>query len=145
MDKWIHLSSEEDTKNLAQEIANNLQGGEVIALSGELGTGKTTFTRYLVACLGGTARVMSPTFVLHRIYPVHSGSIVKVHHLDAYRLGANQDFEEGINIEELVDQKSVLVVEWADKVLAWLPQDSLIKIEFEYLEKGGRKLKIKGV
>jgi tRNA threonylcarbamoyladenosine biosynthesis protein TsaE len=86
-----------------------------------LGAGKTQFVRGLVAGLGGNARsVSSPTFVLLNIY--ESGRL-KVFHLDAYRVSGADDFES-IGFTELLDQRGVVVVEWADRVTALLPPTS---------------------
>src|SRR5437762_6517870 len=100
--------SVEQTEQIAADLARTLVGGEVVALDGELGAGKTQFVRGLVRGLGGDPRaVSSPTFVLLNIYD--SGRL-KLFHLDAYRITGPQDFE-AIGFAELLEQKGVVVVE----------------------------------
>jgi len=107
-----------DTEAIASELARGLRGGEVIALHGDLGAGKTQFVRGLVRGLGGNAHsVSSPTFVLLNVYD--SGRLV-VFHLDAYRVHGPADFES-IGFAELLDQRGVVVVEWAERVASLLP------------------------
>ena len=120
------LSSEEETLALAARLGGCLSGGEVIALVGDLGSGKTTFTRGLAMGLGldDPRRVCSPTYVLEQIYPAR----LPVHHYDAYRLGSAEEFL-ALGFEEQRQQGAVLVIEWADKVERVVPRDAL-RIEF---------------
>ena len=115
----IHLSdSPEQTEALAAALAQTLRGGEVIALHGELGAGKTQFVRGLLKGLGGNPRtVSSPTFVLLNVYD--SGRL-PLFHLDAYRVGGSDDFES-IGFNELIEQAGIVVVEWASRVAELLP------------------------
>src|SRR3954467_7560149 len=102
-----------ETEAVAAELSSAFRGGEVVALHGELGAGKTQFVRGLVRGLGGEARsVSSPTYVLLNVYD--SGRL-KVFHLDAYRIGGAQDLE-AIGFLELLDQKGLVVIEWASRV-----------------------------
>jgi tRNA threonylcarbamoyladenosine biosynthesis protein TsaE len=113
-------ASVEQTEAIAATLAATLRGGECLALHGDLGAGKTQFVRGLVAGIGGSGRsVSSPTFVLLNIYD--SGRL-KVFHLDAYRVGGADDFES-IGFTELLDQRGVVVVEWADRVTSLLPTE----------------------
>lgn len=115
----IHSSdSVEQTEAIAAELARSLRGGECIALHGNLGAGKTQFVRGLVRGLGGPPRsVSSPTFVLLNVYP---GGRLTVFHLDAYRVAGADGFE-AIGFSELLEQRGVVVVEWAERVGALLP------------------------
>jgi tRNA threonylcarbamoyladenosine biosynthesis protein TsaE len=106
------------TERIAADLAEKLGGGECIALYGEMGAGKTQFVRGLVRALGGSpSAVSSPTFVLLNIYD--SGRL-KVFHLDAYRISGAEDFE-AIGFEELLEQRGIVVVEWAQRVEQLLP------------------------
>ena len=118
-----HLShSVADTESIAADLARDLRGGECVALHGELGAGKTQFVRGLVRALGGNPRsVSSPTFVLLNVYD--SGRL-KVFHLDAYRVNGADDFES-IGFSELLEQRGVVVVEWAQRVASLLPSDAV--------------------
>jgi len=124
----IHISkSVAQTESLATELAGHLRGGEVIALSGEMGAGKTQFVRGLVRGLGGNVRaVSSPTFVLLNIYETPK---LKLYHLDAYRVAGEEDFE-AIGFSELLEEGGIVVVEWPERVEKILPPKRIeVKIE----------------
>src|SRR3954471_21896777 len=81
-----------DTESIAADLARTLRPGDVVALHGELGAGKTQFTRGIVKGLGGDARaVSSPTFVLINVYDTPASG--RIFHLDAYRVHGPEDFE----------------------------------------------------
>jgi len=106
------------TESLAASFAQTLAGGEVIALHGDLGAGKTHFVRGLVRGLGGNERtVSSPTFVLLNVYDTGR---LKVFHLDAYRVHGAEDFES-IGFAELLEQGGVVAVEWPARVEGAIP------------------------
>jgi tRNA threonylcarbamoyladenosine biosynthesis protein TsaE len=117
----------QQTEDIASELAATLDGGECIAIYGELGAGKTQFVRGLAAALGVNPRtVSSPTFVLLNIY---SGGRLQVFHLDAYRIHGDSDLE-AIGFAELLEQQGVVIVEWADRVAGLLPANRLdVRIE----------------
>jgi tRNA threonylcarbamoyladenosine biosynthesis protein TsaE len=119
------------TQAAGQALGAAVQPGQVIALRGNLGAGKTTFVQGLARGLGVSARVASPTFVLVNEYTGASG--VRLAHVDTYRLGvAAMDEAEGMGIEELLeDAGTVVAIEWADRVLELLPEDILL-VELEY-------------
>ena len=131
-------NSVKETEAIAAEVAQSLKGGECIALDGELGAGKTQFVRGLVAALGGDPHsVSSPTYVLLNIY---DRGRLKVFHLDAYRVGGSDDFE-AIGFAELLEQRGVVVVEWAERVKDLLPK-SLIRIKIEAVGENQRRIEI---
>jgi tRNA threonylcarbamoyladenosine biosynthesis protein TsaE len=116
-------SSVEQTEAIAAELAKQLTGGEVIALEGDLGAGKTQFVRGLVKGLGGDGRaVSSPTYMLLNVY---DRGRLTVFHLDAYRVGGADDFE-AIGFSELLEQGGVVAVEWPGRVPALLPTQRII-------------------
>jgi tRNA threonylcarbamoyladenosine biosynthesis protein TsaE len=126
------------TESIAADLARSLAGGECIALEGPLGAGKTQFVRGLVAALGANPRqVSSPTFVLLNIY---CGGRLKVFHLDAYRVHTGEDFES-IGFAELLEQKGVVVVEWASRVASILPAKR-INVTIEVMCETERKITI---
>jgi N-acetylmuramate 1-kinase len=104
---------------LAQRIALLLKSGDVIALEGPLGAGKTTFARALIARLGGEGEVPSPTFALMQSYATPR---LTVHHCDFYRLEPSELGELGLD-DVLAD--GVMIVEWPERATAWLPADRL--------------------
>ena len=109
-----------DTERIAAALAATLRGGDVIALHGDLGAGKTQFTRGLVRALGGEpAQVSSPTYVLLHVYSTAS---LTLYHLDAYRVHGSDDFD-AIGFDELLEQNGVVVVEWPSRVTDRLPEE----------------------
>ena len=106
------------TEAVAAELARTLVAGDVIALEGDLGAGKTQFVRGLLRGLGGDPRlVSSPTYVLLNVYP---GGRLTLYHLDAYRTAGPDDLA-GIGFDELLDQGGVVAVEWPGRVGDLLP------------------------
>ena len=131
-------TSVEQTEAVAADLAATLCGGECIALDGELGAGKTQFVRGLVRALGGNPRsVSSPTFVLLNVYD--SGRL-KVFHLDAYRVNGSDDFES-IGFSELLEQRGVVVVEWAQRVATLLPSD-VIRVRIATIDEMTREIEV---
>jgi len=102
------LKSEKETFALAAKIADTLSGGEVLLLNGELGAGKTTFTKGLAKALGVKEEVSSPTFTILNVY--ESGRL-KLNHLDMYRI-ENPDELAELGIEESIGEDGVTVIEW---------------------------------
>lgn len=118
-------NSSDETIALGKLIGKKLAPGDMLALLGDLGAGKTTFTRGLAEGLGVDADVHSPTFVLiHE----HYGN-VPLYHVDLYRLdGAHE--AENIGIDEYIYGNGVTVIEWADRMSPLLPPER-IDIEFK--------------
>ena len=117
----------------AGDFAAILKPGMVLALLGDLGTGKTTFVRELVKNLGFAGKVTSPSFTLVNRYKIGKGGIDYLYHIDLYRL-ANQplDMDAGFGLSDLLhDQNSIVAIEWANKVIDLLPQDRLLVINFD--------------
>jgi tRNA threonylcarbamoyladenosine biosynthesis protein TsaE len=110
-----------DTRAIGAELAALLQPGDVIALTGELGAGKTTFTQGVAAGLGFDGPVVSPTFTLVREY---RGGRLPVVHADVYRLDRVQEVLD-LGLTEIADD-GVLLVEWGDAVEGLLPPAHLI-------------------
>ena len=125
--------SAEETFEVARQLGEVLSGGEVIALVGDLGAGKTTFTRGLVCGVGCEEymRVNSPTYVLEQVYQGR----MPVRHYDAYRLGSPYELED-LGFQEALSSGAVLVVEWADRVESLLPADSL-RLELSFASLAG--------
>lgn len=113
-------NSAQETQKLAKALVAKLHGGEVLALAGNLGAGKTTFTQGLAKALGVKASVTSPTFVLLKIYPTKHAKIKQLVHIDAYRLTNATDLE-AVGWQDYLKPDSLVVIEWADKVKEALP------------------------
>lgn len=105
-------TSVEQTKQIAAEFAKQLNGGEVIFLEGDLGSGKTTFVQGLAKALGYNGPVRSPTYTLVNIYPTRHSTISKIVHVDLYRLKNEAELLPLALEEYLEDESSVLIVEW---------------------------------
>lgn len=116
------LNSEEDTRNLGHEIADALEPGDVVALIGDLGTGKTALTKYIAEGLGITEEINSPTFTIVKEY--RSGRL-PLYHFDVYRLGSGEELLD-IGAEEMLEGDGVCVIEWADIAADVLPGDALL-------------------
>ncbi|MBQ6621381.1 MAG: tRNA (adenosine(37)-N6)-threonylcarbamoyltransferase complex ATPase subunit type 1 TsaE [Mogibacterium sp.] len=130
----LRLENELETRDLGLELSSCLEVGDVIALVGDLGTGKTTLTRYIAEGLGIKGSVSSPTFTIIKEY--HDGRL-PLYHFDAYRLGSGDELLD-IGGEEYLYGNGVCVVEWADLVTDVLPEESLI-IRITYGEKEGER------
>ena len=110
-----------DTKDLAFEYEKTLQGGEVITLSGDLGAGKTTFTKSLALAMGIEQPVTSPTFTLMNQY---QGAKLKLYHFDMYRIeDIDEILETGIT-EFFGNSDAVCVIEWAENIKSLLPKNT---------------------
>lgn len=120
-EKTLYTESSETTERIAEQIGRRLKGGECIELIGDLGGGKTTFTRGLVRGVGSLDNVSSPTFTIGKQY---STSDVTCYHFDFYRLE-----QAGLVSEELAeavsDPKGIIIVEWAESVTELLPVDRI--------------------
>lgn len=118
----IHLLSLGETEELAARLAAHLHPGDVLCLWGDLGVGKTTFTRALVAALDSPALVSSPTFTLIHEY---AGGRITVYHADAYRLQGVDELAE-VGLEEYLSRGDGLtVIEWPERIKAALPPERL--------------------
>ena len=116
----VTIENEEDTRAFGLELARDAQPGEVIALMGDLGTGKTALTRYIAEGLGITGRISSPTFTIVKEY--HSGRI-PLYHFDVYRIGDESEMDE-IGSDDYFYGDGVSIIEWADIIAGLLPDDT---------------------
>ena len=118
----IRLDGEAATKEYGYRLAEEAVPGQVIALIGDLGAGKTTLTKYIAEGLGVTEHVQSPTFTIVREY--HSGRM-PLDHFDVYRIDDPDEMFE-IGYEEYFYGDGLCVVEWADKIEELLPEGTRI-------------------
>ena len=110
----------DDTKAVGAALAALAQPGDIVLLSGDLGSGKTAFTQGFAAGLGVTEQVVSPTFTLARDYDGR----LRLHHLDVYRLDHLQEAID-LGLAELTDDGGVTVIEWGEVVIPTIPPDYL--------------------
>jgi tRNA threonylcarbamoyladenosine biosynthesis protein TsaE len=132
------------TKEFAGKIAEKVKPGDVIFLYGDLGSGKTTFTKYLVESLGVDARVQSPTFVIMRQYTGGSGKIKTVYHFDLYRLTSAEEVDD-LGISEInKEPNSLIVIEWPELAEGML-ETTPITIKFESIDEDIRKIYVQNL
>ena len=113
------IANPDEMEALGARLAASLKAGDLVALNGELGAGKTTFTRGLGAALGVRGAVTSPTFVLARTHPRVDGAPLV--HVDAYRLGSSAELDD-LDIDFA---NSIVVVEWGAGLLDGITDDWL--------------------
>jgi tRNA threonylcarbamoyladenosine biosynthesis protein TsaE len=113
----------------------------VVGLSGDLGAGKTSFTQGVARACGITDAVVSPTFVIMKIYPISHHSFLRLIHIDAYRL---EKPEELLNLgwqEIIADPTNIILVEWCERVVGLMPENSTT-IHFEHVSEKEREVEI---
>lgn len=127
-----------DTEKIAQNLLSNLGDKSILALSGSLGAGKTTFVKFLAAVLGVKENITSPTFVLLKVYELEKQFYKKFVHVDCYRLDGNEDLAD-IGLQDYVsDSSNLVLIEWADKI-SNLPLDKVLHVKIEILGETSRK------
>ena len=131
------IRSEAETRALGLTIAEAAEPGDIVALIGDLGTGKTALTKYIAEGLGVKEEVISPTFTIVKEY--RSGRI-PLYHFDVYRLSGGEELLD-TGAEDYLEDSGLSVIEWADIVADVLPEDALL-IMLEYAEEGARQVTI---
>ena len=131
----------EDTFRLGEVLGRCLSPGDVVALIGELGSGKTCLTQGIARGMGVSARyhVTSPTFTLINEYP---GDIT-LYHVDVYRLSGPVDLED-LGYEEYFYGDGVVVVEWAEKIENILPVEKCWFVRLRYVDENTREIELSG-
>jgi len=132
--------SHSETKTFGREVGSSLKGGEILALTGDLGAGKTTFTQGLAESLG-VDRVNSPSFIIMRQYNVANTNIKYLYHVDLYRLEKNIKEELGnLGITDIWSKpENIVLIEWADKAKGLLPKNT-IYIDIKYKDENTREI-----
>ncbi|HHC07666.1 MAG TPA: tRNA (adenosine(37)-N6)-threonylcarbamoyltransferase complex ATPase subunit type 1 TsaE [Actinobacteria bacterium] len=130
----VRTGSPEETLDLGRRLAPSLTAGDVVLLSGRLGAGKTLFVAGIAEGLGIDEPIVSPTFVIARVY---RGGFLPLVHADVYRLQTAAEFDD----LELVDLAAdgVLVVEWGEAVESVVPDDHLL-VRIEVVDDGERRI-----
>ena len=124
--------SAKQTRNIAKDLATEIANKKrptILALSGDLGAGKTTFTQSFAKAFGVKKRILSPTFLIMKRFPLTQGNFENLYHIDAYRVKAAD--LEGLGIQDIFKGQNVVLIEWADRVKELLPK-STIWIKFEH-------------
>ncbi|PIR97971.1 MAG: tRNA (adenosine(37)-N6)-threonylcarbamoyltransferase complex ATPase subunit type 1 TsaE [Candidatus Colwellbacteria bacterium CG10_big_fil_rev_8_21_14_0_10_42_22] len=129
MNKDYLTKNTKETTQLAKELAEEIlkrksKSSVVLALVGDLGSGKTTFTQSFIKALGIKKRILSPTFVIQKRFKLPpSTSFANVYHIDAYRIKPVDLI--GLGWIGAISNNNILVVEWADKIKQVLPKDAI--------------------
>lgn len=126
-----HFPDEQRLIHFANKFSHEIPKPLVIWLEGDLGAGKTTFTRGLIHALGYKGRVKSPTYGLLEHYQLES---LQVLHMDLYRINDPGELEF-LGVEDLLDEQTILLIEWPDKGGSWLPAPDFI-LKFSYADQG---------
>ena len=133
--------SEDETFALGERLAPMLVKGDVVALKGPLGAGKTCFTKGLARGLGVEEEPTSPSYAIISEYECFIlNEKVPVYHIDAYRLGGDDEFS-AIGGEEIVFGNGISIVEWSERVPNFIPPGAY-KVEFEILEDNKRRVRL---
>ena len=130
-------SSPEQTRAIASVLAGGLQGGDVVALAGDLGAGKTTFVQGAADALGVRGHVTSPTFVLVREYAGRA----RIVHVDVYRMSSLQEVID-LGYEELFAPDTITFIEWGDAVGDLLP-DARVEVDIRATSEDERRIAIR--
>lgn len=134
------INSTEEMIEFGKEIGSNLEGGSVLELIGDVGAGKTTFTKGLALGLGVLETVQSPTFTISRVY---EGDNLTLSHYDFYRLNDYGIMKIEL-AENLSDPQNITVVEWAGELADILPEKHL-RLIFESISEDKRLVKVREV
>lgn len=135
MEKKINISNETETEAFGRMLARQAVPGTVIALVGNLGTGKTTLTKAIARGLDIAETITSPTFNIVKEY--HGGRL-PLYHFDVYRIGDAEELYE-LGYEEYFYGSGVCVIEWADLVQELIPEDA-VTIRIEYGQREGERV-----
>ncbi len=139
--KTLESTSATQTADIAARLANAIQPGTTVGLSGTLGAGKTLFAQsFATACGVAENTVVSPTFVICQQYQT---SRFLLYHLDVYRLQSAQEFLD-LGVEEWMDDDSVQLIEWADRIRDYLPEQR-VDIDLEVTGETSRRVTIRAV
>jgi len=126
--------NEKQTQQVAIEFAKTLKTGEVILLSGDLGAGKTAFTKGIAKGLNITDEVVSPTYSYLNIYGDY------LYHYDCYRLSSGED-AEALGLTDYFGENNICVIEWSENIADVLPK-TVRKVKIEKLSRDKRKITI---
>lgn len=141
--KKIITNNEKETRDLAKNLAKTLNGGEIIGLNGELGAGKTIFTKGIAEGLDIKNNVNSPTFVLMKVYDAENKNIKKLVHIDAYRIKHPKDLEAIGALDYINRKDTVTIIEWIENIKEIISKET-IDIELKHLGENKREVIIHG-
>ncbi|MBT3419224.1 MAG: tRNA (adenosine(37)-N6)-threonylcarbamoyltransferase complex ATPase subunit type 1 TsaE [Candidatus Magasanikbacteria bacterium] len=130
-------TTEKETKSLGEKLGKDLNLGEIVILQGDLGSGKTTFTKGMAKGLGITEIITSPTFSLMNIYEYGENSLI---HIDTYRLENERDLLD-IGIEDYLGKpNTITIIEWPEKIKNLLNKKMVTEITITHKNKNEREI-----
>lgn len=143
--KTIITNSFGETQQLGKDFTKQLKGGDVLALYGNLGSGKTTFIQGIAKGLGIENKIISPTFIIVRKYDlrfkIKDLRIKNFYHIDLYRLESVNDLKS-LGLDEIINDKSnIVAIEWPEKLEKFLPKKR-IDLRFKYLLDDKRQIQV---
>ncbi len=147
MNKKYTTNSAQKTQEIAAEFAQQIlrqklgKQAVILALSGNLGAGKTTFLQGFAKGLGINEIVNSPTFVIMKSFKLQTSSFKKFYHFDCYRLENSQEILELGFREIIADPKNIVAIEWPEKIASPLLEGA-IRVTFEHVGESKRKIKV---
>ena len=122
---FVTCSTVDDTVSLGKALAGSLKKGDVVALKGPLGAGKTYFAKGIAMALGVKDAVTSPSYTIVSEYDgILQGNSIKIYHIDAYRLAGNDDFS-AIGGEEMIFGDGISIIEWCERVPEFIKKGAL--------------------
>lgn len=142
----IVSKSVEETNEIAKNFVEKLSVGFyekacVVGLYGDLGSGKTTFTKAVAKILQAKENITSPTFVIEKKYKIVHPFFTKLVHIDAYRLESAEELKKLAWDETLANAKNIVFIEWPENVLEILPKNHM-KINFKFISENEREIEI---
>ncbi len=142
MDFDVVSNSPEETIELGRKVGSKLKGGEVVAICGTLGSGKTHLIKGIASGAGSaeSKKVTSPTFVIINEYKGR----LDIYHIDAYRLESIAEFEM-LGFDDYCQPSSVILIEWADKIESALENIDYIRVELYHAGENKRKIHIENL
>lgn len=137
----------EETEKLAKEFVENInasgkEGAFIVAMEGDLGSGKTTFVKTVAKELGIENTVTSPTFVIEKIYKLENQTYDNLIHIDAYRLKSGEELKT-LGWEKVSkNPKNIIFIEWPSNVSDVIPKDAQ-ELSFKFVDENIREIKVK--
>ncbi len=135
-----------ETGKIAKEFIDKISMGMyetalVVGLYGDLGSGKTTFTKEIAKLFGIAEDITSPTFVIEKIYPIEHEKFTNLVHIDAYRLDSPKELTALDWKQTVSEKRNIIFIEWPERVLEVLPENHA-KIYFKFLNENEREIEI---
>jgi tRNA threonylcarbamoyladenosine biosynthesis protein TsaE len=135
--------TKEFLKNITEKNWKAKSGATVVLLSGNLGAGKTTFTKALAEELNIEEEITSPTFVIRKRYELKKNDFKNLIHIDAYRLESGEEIQALEFEEDIKDKDNLVLIEWPEKIesaIETIPQENIITLSFEVVDDVTREI-----